>query len=98
MHICSTGDIRDKEIINLCDGMRLGYATDFEINVCDARIVSLIVPSCGFLGLPGGKRIVIPWEKIECIGEDTILVKLNTEEVSKCCGDRERKKCRRFPW
>ena len=33
MNICSTEDIRKKEIINLCDGARLGCATDFEINV-----------------------------------------------------------------
>ena len=97
MNICSTGDIRDKEIINLCDGMRLGYATDFEINVCDARIVSLIVPSCGgFLGLSKGDAMVIPWEKIECIGEDTILVKVNPNELSKCCSDK--KKNRKTPW
>ena len=97
MHICSTGDIRDKEIINLCDGMRLGYATDFVINVCDARIVSLIVPSCGgFLGLSKGEGIVIPWEKIECIGEDTILVRIKTEEMGKCCS--EKRKPRKTPW
>ena len=97
MNICSTGDIRDKEIINLCDGMRLGYATDFEINVCDARIVALIVPSCGgFLGLAKGEGIVIPWEKIECIGEDTILVRVNTTELGKCCADKRRS--RKIPW
>ncbi len=97
MNICSTGDIRDKEIINLCDGMRLGYATDFEINVCDARIVSLIVPSCGgFLGLSKGEAIVIPWERIECIGEDTILVKVDIKDLSKCCSEKRKK--RNLPW
>ncbi len=97
MKICSTGDIRDKEIINLCDGVRLGYATDFEISVCDARIVSLIVPCCGgFLGLSRGEAIVIPWDKIECIGEDTILVKVDPCTVSKCVG--EKKKNKKSPW
>ena len=95
MNICSTGDIRDKEIINLCDGMRLGYATDFEINVCDARILALIVPSCGgFLGLAKGEGIVIPWDKIECIGEDAILVKISPNEL------RREEKCKKGkkPW
>lgn len=97
MNICSTGDIRDKEIINLCDGMRLGYATDFEINVCDARIVALIVPSCGgFLGLAKGEGIVIPWDKIECIGEDTILVRVNATELGKCSAEKRRQ--RKMPW
>ena len=97
MNICSTGDIRDKEIINLCDGMRLGYATDFEVNECDARIVALIVPSCGgFLGLAKGEGMIIPWDKIECIGEDTILVRVNTAELGKCCP--EKRKNRKMPW
>ena len=100
MNICSTGDIREKEIINLCDGMRLGYATDFEINVCDARIVALIVPqSGGLFGLPKGDGLVIPWERIECIGEDTILVKVDPGELRKC-GEKDkgkRKNCK-FLW
>ena len=99
MKRCSTAQLRDKEIINLCDGMRLGFATDFEINVCDARIVALIVPSCGgFLGLAKGEELVIPWDKIECIGEDTILVKINAQELCHGCADREKRRKRKFPW
>ena len=77
MNICSTEDIRKKEIINLCDGARLGCATDFEINLCDARVGALVIPGGGWFNF-GSKRndnIIIPWENIECIGEDTILVK-----------------------
>ena len=95
MNICSTDDIRDKEIINLCDGMRLGYATDFEIDVCSAKIVALIVPSGGgFLGLSKGEMTVIPWDKIECIGEDTILVRVNPSELKRSCKDKKKgQKC-----
>ena len=49
--------IRDKEIINLCDGCRLGYATDFEINVCDGKITALIIPG-GFRLLGFGKKVL----------------------------------------
>ena len=78
---CTTVSLRKKEIINLCDGCRLGYATDFEINVCDGRITALIIPG-GFRLLGFGKceDLIIPWGCIECIGEDTILVKLNPDE------------------
>ena len=100
MKRCSTADLRKLEIINLCDGTRLGYATDFEINVCDARIVALIVPqSGGFFELSKGEGLVIPWDRIECIGEDTILVKVSPEELRKC-GEKDkvkRKSCK-FPW
>ena len=68
----STAELRKLEIVNLCDGARLGYAEDFEFEAegdC-SRILSLIISgSCGFLG------------------EDTILVKLTPQEFSSClCG------------
>lgn len=92
MNICSTEDIRKKEVINLCDGARLGCATDFEINVCDAKILALIIPSCGWLGIRKGDCIIIPWENIECIGEDAILVKLETLNARQSnCGTKKRK-------
>ena len=73
----STCDLREKEVINLCDGTRLGRPTDFEFDACDGRITAIVicVPS-GFLGLGQTKDIIIPWNKIECIGADAILVRL----------------------
>ena len=91
MSICSTEDIRKKEIINLCDGARLGCATDFEISVSDARILALVIPYGGWLGIGKTDRIIVPWEKIECIGEDTILVRLDS--VSTQFGEKRKRKC-----
>lgn len=93
MNICSTEDIRKKEIINLCDGARLGCATDFEINVCDAKILALLVPAGGWLSFGKCDKIVIPWEKIECIGEDTILVKMESIDVKNNICNRRKGKC-----
>ena len=77
----NTCSLREKEVINLCDGMRLGCPDDFEVNVCDGRIISIIVPRpSGFLGLSHSNDLVIPWCKIECIGEDTILVRLSEND------------------
>ena len=92
MNICNTDDIRKKEIINLCDGSRLGSATDFEISVCDARILALIIHTGTWLGIGKGESIVIPWENIECIGEDTILVKLESLQQKNSC-DKKKRKC-----
>lgn len=73
----STCELREKEIINLCDGTRLGCASDFEFDSCEGRITAIVISrSGGFLGLGESKDIVIPWNKIECIGEDAILVRL----------------------
>lgn len=97
MKRCSTADLRGLEIINLCDGTRLGYATDFEFDREDARILALVVPgSCGFLGFGREEDLIIPWHQIECIGEDTILVKLTQQELSCCFCSRKKGKRFRF--
>ena len=92
MDIISTEDLRKKEIINLCDGARLGYACDFEFNKCTAQITGLIVEKGGgFLGLGAGESAVIPWCKIECIGEDTILVRFSSGELQSFCRKKKKK-------
>lgn len=90
---CTTLSLKKKEIINLCDGSRLGFATEFEFDPKCATITALMVPrqSCGFLGLGKTEYLFIPWGKIECIGEDTILVRLTGAEeealTSPICHD-----------
>lgn len=87
----NTCSLREKEVINLCDGTRLGCPDDFEVNVCDGRIVAIIVPRpSGFLGLSHCNDLVIPWQKIERIGADAILVRLSEEEL--CRADQRKKK------
>ena len=82
MNIISTEELRKKEIINLCDGARLGYACDFEFDKCTAQIVALVIEKGGgILGLSSSDNLLIPWCKIECIGEDTILVRLTSQEL-----------------
>ena len=88
----TTSELREMEVINLCDGARLGYACDFEFDKCDGKILSLIIP--GERTLFGGcKRdeIMIPWCKIECFGEDTILVKITPEECIFKCENKKRR-------
>ena len=92
MEIISTQDLRKKEIINLCDGARLGCACDFEFEVCSAQITGIVLRNeNGFLGLGSGERVVIPWCKIECIGEDTILVRFQSEELKRLCKKKKKK-------
>ena len=89
----STCELREKEVINLCDGARLGTPCDFEFDVCDGKITALIVPRpSGFLGLSHNKDLVIPWNRIECIGEDAILVKLTPQECARPENDKKKKK------
>ena len=69
-------DFKHKEVINVSDGRRLGYVQDVCADLKSGCITSIIVPgtskSLNFLS--PGNDIVIPWEKIKCIGENVILV------------------------
>ena len=70
-------DLRCKEVINLCDGCRMGYVGDVEIDVVCGRVVALVVPGrCRFFGLFGREEdYIIPREEIDKLGEDIILVR-----------------------
>ena len=71
-------DLRDKEIIDLKSGNRLGFVCDAEITMPEGQITALIVPGrARFFGLLGREEeLVIPWERITKIGADIILVEL----------------------
>ncbi|HWR43249.1 YlmC/YmxH family sporulation protein [Sporomusa sp.] len=74
--IGSTRDLKLKEVINVIDGKRMGNITDIEIDVESGRLTAIVVPGVGkFLGLFGrNEDVVIPWDKINKIGMDVILV------------------------
>ncbi len=76
--------LQKKEVINLCDGCRLGYVCDLEIDLCTGKICSIVVPGEGrWLSLFGKcEDYVIPWCEIKKIGEDIILV-----DVGNCCNN-----------
>ena len=76
----SFSSLRDKDVINICDGKRLGYVSDMEIDACNGRICALIVLfDCRLLGFGKCEELVIPWEKISCFGKDAVLVNIGTE-------------------
>ena len=51
MERMTTCDLRNKEVVNICDGVRIGYPSDFEFDMLDGRICAIVVPrSSGFFG------------------------------------------------
>ena len=89
----NTCTLRNKEVINLCDGARLGCPTDFEIDSCDGKIIALIIEGQGgFLGFGCSDDIIVPWCKIECIGEDAILVRLSPNDILSSGSVRKKRK------
>jgi len=73
-----TSDLKQREVINIVDGKRLGFVTDLDIDLEQAKIRAIIVPAqTRVLGLfSRGGDYVIPWEQIRKIGSDVILVEL----------------------
>lgn len=91
MKLYSFIQLTHKDVINLCTGQKLGCVHDIEINTKDQTVVSIVLPGEGnLLGFGKATELVIPWCKIECIGEDAILVRLTTEELA-CCVMPKRK-------
>ena len=72
---CSIADMRNKEVINLQDGTRLGFVGDVEIDTENAKLTTIIIYGRSRLfGLLGRTDdIMIPWENIDVIGDETIL-------------------------
>lgn len=74
--ICRITELRKKEVINIRNGFRLGFVSDVEVDVCNARIISIVIyGKLKFFGLLGRHQdIIIKWENVDVVGEDTILV------------------------
>lgn len=93
MELMTTSELREKQIINVCNGEQLGYACDFQFDKCSATISGIIIEkNNGFLGLCAGDTLFIPWCKIECIGEDTILVRFDEKEGPTHCEHKRKKR------
>ena len=81
--VVSFSALRNKEIVNMKTGMKIGYVDDLEMDTSDSSVVSLIVygkpRAFGLMGRDDD--MVIKCRNIRLIGEDTILVDLDDSEV-----------------
>ncbi|MDD4699793.1 MAG: YlmC/YmxH family sporulation protein [Oscillospiraceae bacterium] len=88
---CRIVDMREKQVICIKDGTILGCVCDVEVDTCNGKLVSIVIfgkSKC--FGLFGREEdSVIPWNCIEVIGKDTILV--------NCDPPRPRRRCKRGP-
>lgn len=73
---CRFSDLRSKFVINVRNGGKLGYVSDVELDTVTAKANAIVIRGrLRLLGILGrDDDIVIQWEDIEVIGEDTILV------------------------
>ena len=69
-------ELKQREVININDGRRLGIVYDVEIDMEEGRIDALVIPGTGrILGLFSKESdIVVNWADIKKIGADVILI------------------------
>ncbi len=84
LRIC---DLRQKEVINLRDGERVGFVGDIEFNLKSGCIERIIIPGpCKIWGVLGRDReYIIPWRCVCRIGCDIILVDVDLCQVTSKC-------------
>ncbi|MFR2011482.1 MAG: YlmC/YmxH family sporulation protein, partial [Christensenellales bacterium] len=80
MRIC---ELREKEVVNVCDGERLGNICDIDFEERTGRICTLVIPGpCKIFGIIGrDSEYLIPYECVKRIGADVVLVEI---EATKC--------------
>lgn len=69
-------ELKQREVININDGKRLGIVYDVEIDMEKGKIDAIVIPGTGrVLGLFSRESdIVVSWENIKKIGMDVILI------------------------
>jgi YlmC/YmxH family sporulation protein len=76
--LAKTSELREREVINVLDGKKLGFTSDLEIDPTTGKIIALVLPAPGrfrwLLGKTG--EVIIPWRQIKKLGSDVILVEL----------------------
>ena len=75
----STDKLKNKEVINICDGKSLGFVSDIEVNLERGVIDGIVIPGArGFMGFfsRGETDTVIKWDRVRTVGDDVILVEV----------------------
>lgn len=77
---CRIEELRHKQVVCMDSGDVLGYVSDIEFDSKDGKISAIVIfGKPRIFGLFGKyEDIVIPWDNIEVVGAETILVKNNT--------------------
>ena len=70
-------ELKDRQVVNILDGNVLGFVGDIELDTTSGKLSALVIygkpKAMGFLGREDD--LIIPWEDIDVLGSETILVK-----------------------
>ncbi|WP_317855437.1 YlmC/YmxH family sporulation protein [Chakrabartyella piscis] len=75
--------LAEKEVVNICDGRRLGFVCDLEFDLSSGCICALLVPdcTCKWNVFTKSQQYRIPWSCIKQIGDDIILIEVTSTEI-----------------
>lgn len=83
-------DLCEKDVINCSDGAILGNVSDLEICISECKVTAIIIDN--HKGLFCKKeKIRIPWEKIEKIGVDVIIVNYCSLPIPDKCEIKQKR-------
>lgn len=80
----SLAELRQREVVDIMTGSRLGRVMDIEFSIETSQVVAIVVPGdFKVMNFVKGEKtgIIIPWEFVDKIGDDVILVRLDCECV-----------------
>ena len=74
--LCRIDELKNKQVVCVKNGCVLGLVSDIELDTQSGNLTAIIIfGHYKLLGLFGrGEDIIIPWDDIEVIGDETILV------------------------
>ncbi len=76
----SLNSLKSMEVIDVTTGSKLGFIKDLVVDCDNYKIISILIPNQKLGWFSKNNDIEIPWEQINKIGVDVILV--NCKDVS----------------
>lgn len=86
----SYGELRCKEVVNLTNGARMGRVIDLIIDRNGKDVLGVVVPGVRKL-FRANEDIFVPWNQIEKIGSDVILISLDLHSVTNVTRTKNKK-------
>lgn len=83
--VCKLEDLKNKSVVNIKNGVNLGFVDDISIDTYSAKVLSLVIyGKKRFFGIFGREEdILISWDNIKIIGDDVVLVNVESLPYSK---------------
>ncbi len=82
---CRIDELKNKQVVCVKSGCVLGFVSDVELDTKTGSLCSIVILGksrlFGFMGRE--EDIVIPWQDIEVIGDETVLVSTEPSALFK---------------